>query len=149
MTEIRQQISELDKQILELTEKKVDLYAKIEDDKLEEFKKLEWTKDCLALLHYTSMGGIGFADFQIKLSNAPKFYGTNRHINLAGKEHSCSYQNLVYKSGDMEDFSCFETSNVDLLLELLAKVKFKKLEYPRNLFRVLEAVAKKAAEENV
>ena len=149
MTEIRQEISELDKQILELTEKKVNLYAKIEDDKLEEFKKLEWTKDCLALVQYTSMGGIGFADYQIKLSNAPKFYGTNRHITIAGDQNSCCYQNLVYKSGDFEDFACFETSNVDLLIELLGKVKFKKLEYPKNLFRVLEAVAKKAAEDNV
>lgn len=101
----------------------------------ESIRSLEWTKDCHARLLYSSMASAGIPTYTV-LVYGPQVPHSLKHITVMGD--SVHYdQNITFHNG-FSDSAEFTTSNHELLIEFLQKVKFQKLEYNVELLKVLK-----------
>lgn len=144
----QEEIREINLAFNEIQQKREAMLKLQEEQKLAEFKKLEWTKDCVALLDICPYGGVGLPTYTLKVGGpTPKFdCYFNSAVCVMGSDKN--YQNnITYRSPNhfRGDFPTFETSNHDLMIEFLKTVKFKQLEFDKKHLAVLLA-AKEVSE---
>lgn len=137
---INQRLNEIATQIANLKEEQSKLLNEKKSLTEEGIKSLEWTKDCIGIFEILSWGGVGTGcpTYVIKVGG-PSVPNTIKAITIMG-DHSHSDYNMLFGSAYGGDFKTFYTCSLDVLLEFLKKVKFKKLDYNEKHLTALMAI---------
>ena len=144
-------LTEVRKKILELQQQEKKLEDEQSKDKIAEFLKLEWTKDCEAFLKIYPYAGAGMDAYslvipQLKTMSIGKFYPSIAVLFVFGDPKKSYEYNISYRqSSFQEEYPCLATSDPKTLIEFLNKVKFKKVHYDETKLNIL--LAAKSANE--
>jgi hypothetical protein len=135
-------LGEINEQIQELEKKRAEIINRNNKITEEDIIKLDWTRNCFAILHISPYQAMGIPTYEISVAGRaiPQTHG--RYIVVLGEDKD--YQNNVCYRSDLEGGK-FTTSSVKALEQFLEQVQFAKLEYPEKMLAALQA-AKKAHE---
>lgn len=147
MTELEQ----INAEYFELQKKREELLKEKEQEKVDEFLKLEWTKNCYALLEISPWVAAGLPTYILKVGDLkdeiPKFDSyLNSSLTVMGNSRDYQ-QNITYHS-KRDSFATFETSNHEIFIKFIQTVKFKEIRYNEKHYLVLEAIKNTQSNKN-
>jgi hypothetical protein len=130
-------LNEINSQILELQTKRDKLFSEKEQSKIDEFKKLEWTKDQEVFLKIPQLLVTGLPAYILLVPGLKIHF--HKDIFIYGDESKNYENNIMFGRSYPEEYFGFFTSCSKTLIEFLDKVKFKKVHYNEMQLAVLSA----------
>lgn len=128
------------------------MLATQEKEKIDEFLKLEWTKEYEVFLKCRDLDCVGLPNYHLLIPalsrqdcNLGKFRSTGLIFVFGDCAKPYEY-NISYRQEGYEyEYPCFTTSCPQILIEFIGKIKFRKIHYDETRLSLL--LAAKTANE--
>lgn len=130
------EIDELNHQILELNNKRNKLVSDQEQSKIEEFLTLKWTKHFDAFLKVNPYAVAGLPTYELLIPNCPYIFSKTIHVF---GESSYYENNINYGISYTHKYQSLSTSSWETLVKFLSGIKFKTLDYNKDMLTILLA----------
>lgn len=133
-------LNKINEEINKLQQERKRILDEQNKSKIEEFKKLEWTKKCRGILRVDSWGAAGLPKYKISLFGDIPMFNTNDILTLMGNSKNYT-QNINYKESDFGSYCpCIFTNNKDILIEFILKAQFLNIEYDKDTLGLFQAL---------
>ena len=145
-------LQEINDQILSLNRQRTEMLATQEKEKIDEFLKLEWTKEYEVFLKCRDLSCAGLPTYYLLIPdlnrqdcNIGRFDSTGLIFVFGDCTKPYEYNISYRQNGYEHSCPCFTTSCSQILIEFISKVKFKKIHYDETRLSLL--LAAKTANE--
>lgn len=132
-------LDEIQRELNALHERRTEILAEINDERIEVAKKLEWTKTCDARIHDTGFICAGIPRWKVYVTgkDVPEF--DNSVSFTVWGTHRCYEYNVLmnYRDGLGDNRPHFSSYTTKSLLEFFRTTKFNKIEYDSDYLDLL------------
>lgn len=133
-------IDELNQQLNRLNRERNELIKEKEKQKIEDFRKLEWTSLYDVYLYISESVCAGLPTYRISIPGLSNMFYTSSVLFIFGDEKLQYEYNISYRDHDYgTNHPSLTTSCPNRLIEFLEKVNFKSISYNNKTLSVLLA----------